>query len=445
MIDINKTISEGNIKFIDIKYTDLAGIMRHVTLPVSYIEKAINKGIGFDGSSVVGFSNPGKSDLIVKPDLDTAYIDKLTEIKTLTFIGNIYNTDGTRFDMDPRYILEKTIKYLKDQKICDKVKFLPELEFYIFRGIEISNEKLSTYIKIDSDEQDIYRSYNGKSYHAEAPKDLYFNFRSHICELLEEIGISVKYHHHEVGKYSQHEIELEFDDAVKTADHIQIAKHYLKNIALNNSLILTFMPKPIFNEPGNGLHFHQYLEKDNYSIFGDKENILSKLALYYIGGIIKHGQSMSILTNSSTNSYRRLNSGFEAPVSLQYSMGCRETAIRVPAYIKDIKSIDIEYRPPDATSNPYLAISGMILAGIDGIRNRIDPGKPAIYGKKYKNVKRIPLNLDAAIDAFEKDNKYITSTGVVPGLFIKKLIDIKKRESQEVSFHPHPFEFEMYF
>jgi len=445
MVDINKMISDENVKFIDIKYSDLAGILRHVTLPVSYLEKALSNGVGFDGSSVVGFSSSGKSDLIVKPDIETAHLDRLSEIRTLSFVGNIYNTDGTRFKMDPRYILEQTINYLKKQKICDKVKFLPELEFYIFRNIEVSNDKLNTYVRIDSDEQDIFKSYGGKSYHADAPRDLYFNFRSYACELLEEMGIKVKYHHHEVGRYSQHEIELQFDTALKTADNIQIAKYYLKNLALNNDLILTFMPKPIYNEAGNGLHFHQYLEKDGVSIFGDKKNILSDIGLNYIGGIIKHGRSIAAITNPSTNSYRRLNSGFEAPVNLQYSEGCRETAIRIPAYIKDIKSIDIEFRPPDATSNPYLAITSMLLAGIDGIKNKIDPGAPAVYGRSYKRVKRIPLNLDEALSELQKDNKYLTDTGVVDGEFIKKWLEIKRIESATVSFHPHPFEFEIYF
>ncbi len=442
---IKEIIEKEKVEFVDVLYTDLSGVLRKVSFPVGYFDKFVKNGIGIDGSSVPGFKDVAESDMRLIMEGKKFFIDPLSERKRLCIIGSLFlGREEKRFENSPRYVLIKAIEYMSKKNIAANAYFLPEIEFYIFDKVEYKSEILESFYKIEPRENFYHRGY-----HIAPPFDKFDDFREKACYYLEKARIKVKYHHHEVGRFCQEEIELDFSDALDTADNIVIAKYLLKRLADKEGVFITFMPKPLHDEPGNGLHLHQYLEKDERSIFSDPEDKLglSEQGKNYIGGILKHASSLCALTNPSTNSYKRLISGFEAPRKISYSVANRTTMIRIPGYISK-KEMRIELRSPDATFNPYLAIAGVLMAGIDGIEKKIPCGKPVSQDLEKKEdikIPSLPSSLEDALRAFEKDNEYLKKENVFPENLILKWIKVKRKEFEEVERRPHPYEFLIYF
>jgi glutamine synthetase len=450
---INALIKKNKIEIIDLKCIDLTGRLHHISLPVtdSVMSKLIKEGVGFDGSSY-GFKKVENSDMILIPDLDSAVIDLFRDAPTLSFYSNIFLTDEkrSRFSQDGRALAVKAESILKKTTGADKSMWGPEFEFYIFSNVDYDTRTATSYYKVEHAEE-FYK----KAYHAANPFDIYDDFRDEASKLLQKFGISVKYHHHEVGERGQQEIETYFSDLLSTADNIITAKYVLFNFARQKELFITFMPKPMYQQAGNGLHLHLYLTKNGKNVFYKKGAYgnINQLGLYFIGGLLKHAPALSAFTNPSTNSYKRLVPGFEAPVALTYGQGNRASAIRIPKYISNPEETRFEYRPPDATCNPYLCLSAILLAGIDGIANKIDPVKEG-YGPCDKNflnetdkhkVQMLPRNLAEALDALEIDNEFLKRGNIFTDELIYQWIKIKTEEIQAIGTMPHPFEYKMYF
>jgi glutamine synthetase len=449
----NQIINKNKVEFIDLKATDLTGRLHHITLPYfeGLLEKLINEGVGFDGSSY-GFRKVENSDMILIPDLATAKIDPFRQAPTLSFYSHIILTDEKRtpFLQDGRYLAKKAEQLLKEVTGADKSWWGPEFEFYIFSKVEYDTRTATSYYKVEHAEE-FYK----KAYHAANPFDEYDDFRDEACKLLKEQGINVKYHHHEVGERGQQEIETYFSDLLTTADNIITTKYILFNFAKQKGLYITFMPKPMYQQAGNGMHLHFYLTKDGKNLFYEKGEYgnLSKLAKNFIGGMLKHGRALSAFTNPSTNSYKRLVPGFEAPVALTYGMGNRAGAIRIPKYVNNPEETRFEYRPPDATANPYLCLVAMLLAGIDGVVNDIDPVKEGFgpYDKNFLDgddihkIHFLPRNLAEALDALELDNEFLKRGNIFTDELLLQWIKTKNEEIHSIGTMPHPFEYKMYF
>lgn len=449
----NEIIKNNQVEFIDLKATDLTGRLHHISLPFfdGLLEKLINEGVGFDGSSY-GFRKVENSDMILIPDLATAKIDPFRQASTLSFYSHIVLTDEARspFLQDGRFLAKKAEQLLKEVTGADKSWWGPEFEFYIFSNVEYDTRTATSYYKVEHAEE-FYK----KAYHAANPFDEYDDFRDEACKLLKQQGINIKYHHHEVGERGQQEIETYFSDLLSAADNIITTKYILFNFAKQKGLYITFMPKPMYQQAGNGMHLHFYLTKDGKNLFYQKGQYanLSKLALNFIGGMLKHGRSLSAFTNPSTNSYKRLVPGFEAPVALTYGRGNRAGAIRIPKYISNPDETRFEYRPPDATANPYLALVAMLLAGIDGVIKDIDPIKEGFgpYDKNFletDDIHRIhflPRNLAEALDALEEDNEFLKIGNIFSDELLHQWIKTKNEEIHSIGTMPHPFEYKMYF
>ncbi|MCF8307012.1 MAG: type I glutamate--ammonia ligase [Ignavibacteriales bacterium] len=450
---VNLMIKDNNIEFIDVKSIDLAGRLHHISLPVfdGIMEKLIGEGIGFDGSSY-GYRKVENSDMILVPDLDTAAIDLFRDAPTLSFYSHIKLTDENRtiFNQDARHLAKQTEKLLKEVTGADNSMWGPEFEFYIFSNVEYDTRTATSYYKVEHAEE-FYKN----AYHGANPVDLYDDFRDEACNLFKKYGIKVKYHHHEVGERGQQEIETYFSDLLSTADNIITAKYILFNLAKQKNLAVTFMPKPMYQQAGNGMHLHMYLVSQGKNLFygkGEYGNV-NELGRYFIGGMLKHGPALSAFTNPSTNSYKRLVPGFEAPVALTYGMGNRASAIRIPKYVSNPDETRFEYRPPDATANPYLCLTAMILAGIDGVINKIDPVKEG-FGPFDKNIldeslkdqiKFLPRNLAEALDALAADQEFLKYGGVFTDELLRQWIKVKNEEIRSIGTMPHPFEYKMYF
>lgn len=446
-------IKKHKIEFIDLKAIDLTGRLHHISLPVhkDIIEQLMNEGVGFDGSSY-GFRKVENSDMILVPDLNTAKVDPFRENPTLSFYSHIKLTDDERspFSQDGRYLAKKAEELLKKLTGADKSWWGPEFEFYIFSNVEYDTRTATSYYKVEHAEE-FYK----KAYHAANPFDEYDDFRDDACKLLKEQGIKVKYHHHEVGERGQQEIETYFSDLLTTADNIITAKYILFNFAEARDLHITFMPKPMYQQAGNGMHLHFYLTKNGKNVFYKKGEYgnFSELGRYFIGGMLKHGAALSAFTNPSTNSYKRLVPGFEAPVALTYGRGNRASAIRIPKYVSNTKETRFEYRPPDATANPYLCLVAMLLAGIDGVVNKIDPVKEGYgpYDKNFLNdedidkIHFLPRNLAEALDALDADNEFLKRGDIISDELIEQWVKIKTEEINAIGTMPHPFEYKMYF
>jgi len=449
----NQIINSNKVEFIDLKATDLTGKLHHISLPYfeGLLEKLINEGVGFDGSSY-GFRKVENSDMILIPDLATAKIDPFRQAPTLSFYSHIVLTDEQRspFLQDGRYLAKKAEQLLKEITGADKSWWGPEFEFYIFSKVEYDTRTATSYYKVEHAEE-FYK----KAYHAANPFDEYDDFRDDACKLLKAQGINVKYHHHEVGERGQQEIETYFSDLLTTADNIITTKYILFNFAKQKGLYITFMPKPMYQQAGNGMHLHFYLTKNGKNLFYQKGEYgnLSKLAKQFIGGLLKHGRALSAFTNPSTNSYKRLVPGFEAPVALTYGMGNRAGAIRVPKYVNNPEETRFEYRPPDATANPYLCLVAMLLAGIDGVVNDIDPTKEGFgpYDKNFletddiHKIHFLPRNLAEALDALELDNEFLKRGNIFTDELLNQWIKTKNEEIHSIGTMPHPFEYKMYF
>lgn len=451
--ELNALIKKRHIEVIDLKCTDLIGKLHHISLPISdmTLDDIVKNGVGFDGSSYK-FSKVENSDMILIPDLETAVIDPFREAPTLSFFTNIHLTDlkRSRFEQDGRYIAEKAEGILKKHSVADRSWWGPEFEFYIFSKVEYDTRTASSYYRIEHGEE-----FYANAYHAANPFDIYDDFRDEACSYLKKFGVKVKYHHHEVGERGQQEIETHFMNLLEAADKTIISKYTLFNLSRIKNLFVTFMPKPMFHQAGNGLHVHQFLTKKSKNVFYKKGEYgnLSKTALYYIGGLLKHAPALCAFTNPSTNSYKRLVPGFEAPVAITFGQANRSSAIRIPKYINDPKMTRMEYRPPDATSNPYLCYSAMLMAGLDGIINKIEPSQEG-FGPydtnifdlgKDKTIHFLPRNLAEALDALELDNEFLKRDSVFTDKLLEQWIKLKEEEIKSIATMPHPFEYKMYF
>ncbi|MBN1665575.1 MAG: type I glutamate--ammonia ligase [Anaerolineales bacterium] len=455
------------IQMIDLKFTDLYGRLHHLTLPVSqFTASLMENGIGFDGSSV-GLRSVKAGDMVLVPDLKTGFVDPFWEMPTLSFLCTTLEADThIIFDNDPRNIAIKAEQHLIASGIADQSLWGPEFEFYIFDEVAYENSVNRSGYYLESSEADWNSADGGHGhyiplhggYHAIPPKDQLFNLRSVMSMQLEAVGIPVKYHHHEVGGPGQCEIETPMMGLVKAGDSTQLIKYITKMSAHARGKTATFMPKPLFGEAGSGMHFHQQLFKNGENVFYDREGYgyLSQAALYYIGGLLKHGSALLAFTNPSTNSYRRLVPGYEAPVNAFFSLGNRSAAIRIPKYANQPDSARFEFRPPDATCNVYLALAAQLLAGLDGIRHQIDPTE-AGFGpfeadifswsdEKRATIQKLPDSLNQALVALEQDHDFLLVDEVFTADMIERWIDYKRNvEYYPVRNRPHPYEMSLYF
>ncbi len=460
-------VDEYNIDVIDLKFCDLWGRWHHLTVPASqFTPELMKKGIGFDGSAV-GLKSVKAGDMVLIPDLSTATHDPFWEASTLSFICTTYEADTHAiFANDPRNLAIRAEEYMKTTGIADESKWGPEFEFYIFDSISFDNGVNRASYNISCREADWNSGQDGHGhyiplhggYHAIPPKDQLYNLRTEICLHLEKMGVPVKYHHHEVGGPGQSEIETPMMGLVAAGDATMLIKYVTKMTARKYGQTVTFMPKPLYGEAGSGMHFHQHLFKNGKNVFYDKSGYgcLSREALYYIGGLLTHGPALLAITNPSTNSYRRLVPGFEAPVNAFFSLGNRSAAVRIPKYANTPDSARIEFRPPDATCNIYLALAAQLLAGLDGIQRKIDPTE-AGFGPIDQNVfawsdeerakiKPLPFSLNLALEALEADHEFLLAGDVFSEELIKQWIDYKReQEYYPVRNRPHPYEMSLYF
>lgn len=449
----NDLVRSRRIEMIDLKCIDLTGYLHHITLPVrpGILKKLCAEGVGFDASSY-GFSKVENSDMVMVPDLATAVVDPFREVPTLSFYTNILLTDDRRtpYAQDVRRVARAAEALLAKTIGADASWWGPEFEFYVFSKVRFDTRTAASYYEVEHSEE-FFRN----AYHAVNPGDVYDDFRDEASKLLDGFGVRVKYHHHETGERGQQEIETYFDTLLPTADTIVTVKYALFNLARRRGLSLTFMPKPMYQQAGNGMHLHLYLTKGGRNAFyrkGEYGNI-NRLGRYFIGGLLKHGPALSAFTNPSTNSYKRLVPGFEAPVALTYGTGNRSSAVRIPKYVTNPDEARFEYRPPDATANPYLCLPAILLAGIDGVVRKIDPVKEG-FGPFDKNIQDhakedriqfLPRDLDEALSALAGDDAFLKLGGVFSDDLIRQWVEAKRREIRSIGTMPHPFEYKMYF
>ena len=463
-------IEENELKTIDLKYSDLVGNWYHISFPSRRLEHVIKHGISFDGSSIPGMRSVESGDMLLLPDLNTAIIDPFTKFPTLRMLCYICNADnriGVR--KDPRSLAKRAQKYLESTGVADESYWIPEFEFYLFNEAEIHNGKFSAGYKFTSAEnkEDLPFGYedkdgtavaNRKGYHIDVPFDKNADVREEMVQLIEAIDCPVRYHHHEVGLSSQQEIETELVEFSSIIDKMMYIKDIIHNCALEHNLTATFMPKPLYDEPGNGMHFHIQLRKNGKNIFFKEGNYadLSEEAQYFIGGILKHGRSLTAFTNPSTNSFKRLLPGFEAPVQLFFGLANRSAAIRIPKYATSKDAKRIEFRTGDGSCNYYLAMSALLMAGLDGIKNKIMPTKENGYGPYDDNIytwteeqqtklHAIPTNLEEALNALKEDHEYLLEGNVFNEELIQSWIIEKMKEVVAVRNRPHPFEMNLYY
>ncbi len=448
---VHSDAKERGVEFVDFKVLDLVGRLHHITFPFDrFTPEIMAEGIGFDGSSY-GFLKVEESDMVLLPDYGTAQIDPFRTRPTLSMFADVRLVDAERtaFAQDGRRIVKAAEQALRDLGIADSTRWIPEYEFHIFDEAQYRSGVAEASYKVQSEE-----AFFQNAYHACNPHDRHDDFRDEVCALMQDLGIPVRYHHHEVGAQAQQEIEGWFADLPTTADHAVLTKYILFNAAERYGLKVTFMPKPLYDNAGSGWHLHQYLvDADGQNIFDDPAGYagLSKTALHYVGGILKHSPALCALTNPSTNSYKRLVPGFEAPTAITFGRSNRGAAIRIPSYVADPQHRRIEYRPPDFTCNPYLATSAVLMAGIDGIVNGIDPYAEGFHPEDAPSSARrgevafLPRSLADALDALEQDHAFLLRNDVFPEVLIRRWLEIKRDEIQAINRRPHPYEFTMYF
>ena len=466
--DIINLIKQKEIKMVDFKMVDINGQYRHVTIPAeNFTEDILVSGIGFDASNY-GYAVVEKSDMVFIPDLETAVVDPFCQIPTLSMTGNAMIIDAPAnrpLAQYPRNIVLAAEKYMKDSGIADEMFILPEFEFYLFdevgwrvdaNNIGVQIDAVQSYWNSDREGKGVIVP-KQKAYHIAKPFDVSYEMRSEMCMLMKEAGIDINYHHPEVAASGQFEIEPQLGKMSKMADATMWIKYIIHNVALKYGKSATFMPKPIYGEAGSGMHVHMLLIKDGKPVFSDDNGYarLSKEAHYFMGGLLKHISSLCALTNPSTNSFKRLVPGFEAPVTVGYATSNRSAVIRIPAYAKSPEKRRFELRNPDATCNPYFCYAAILMAGIDGIKNKIDPHANGwgpydmnlyhLPEEEKAKLSHLPTSLDEALDALEKDHDYLTAGGVFPSELIKNFILGKRKETSELSKIPHPAEFEKYY
>jgi glutamine synthetase len=466
--EVLKFIKDQDVKFVDVRFCDLPGVMQHFNVPaVSVAEEFFTEGQMFDGSSIRGFQAIHESDMKLIPDLGTAYLDPFRTEKTLNVNMSIVDpyTDEP-YSRDPRQVAAKAEAYLKSTGIADTAFFAPEAEFYIFDDVRFETKQNAGYYYIDSIEAawNTGRVEEGGNlghktpykggYFPVPPVDHYADLRDQIVLALDALGLQVERSHHEVGTAGQAEINYRFDSLAKSADKVMLFKYVVKNVAHAHGKTATFMPKPLFGDNGSGMHCHQSLWKDGEPLFFDEAGYggLSDIARWYIGGLLKHAPSLLAFTNPTVNSYHRLVPGFEAPVNLVYSARNRSACVRIPVTGSNPKAKRIEFRVPDPSSNPYLAFSAMLMAGLDGIKNRVEPPDPIdkdlyeLPPEEHASIQQVPGSLPEVLDALEVDHDYLTEGNVFAPDLIETWIDYKRtQEVDPIRLRPHPHEFELYY
>lgn len=463
--EVTQLIEKQGIKLIDLKFTDLLGTWQHFTTTLTeYNEDIFADGLGFDGSSIRGWRVINASDMLVIPDPDTAWLDPFNTEPTLSFICTIQDPITREpYDRDPRGVAEKAEAYLKSTGIADTAYFGPEAEFYIFDDVRFDYTANTSFHSVDSVEgiwntarEEFpnlgYKLRHKEGYFPVAPADTLQDIRNEMCLEMEKAGIPIERQHHEVGTAGQAEIDIRFAPLKKMADNMMYYKYITKNVAKKYNKVVTFMPKPLFADNGSGMHTHSSLWKDGKPLFaGDKYAGLSETALFYIGGLLRHAPALTAITNPTTNSYKRLVPGFEAPVNLAYSARNRSAAIRIPTYSPSPKAKRAEFRTPDPAANPYLASAAMLLAGLDGIQNRIDPGDPLdknlyeLAPEELARVPSVPDSLLGAMEALKADHEFLLKGDVFNKDFLDNWIEMKTKEHDSLRLRPHPYEFFMYF
>ncbi len=467
--DVLTMIEKDGYEFVDLRFVDLPGLVQHFSVPASAVDESMfANGLYFDGSSVRGFQGIQESDMLLLPDVTTAQEDRFRDRKTLMVYCHVHDAiTGEAYSRDPRNIVRKAEAYLKSTGIADTVFMGPEAEFFIFDAIRFQNEPHASFYAIDSVEGPWttgadddghgnlgYKPRTKQGYFPVPPMDHYQDLRSQMSSQLEAFGIPVEVHHHEVGAPGQAEINIRLDDIVHIADKLMTFKYVVKNTAWAAGKTVTFMPKPVFGDNGSGMHTHQSLWKDGEPLFYDESGYgqLSEMARHYIGGLLKHAPSVLAFTNPTTNSYRRLVPGYEAPVNLVYSARNRSAAVRIPISGDSPKAKRIEFRVPDPSCNPYLAFSAMLMAGLDGVRNKIEPPDPVdkdIYDlppEELSNLPSVPRSLEEALHGLEEDHDFLLEGGVFTEDLLEKYIEYKMDEEvAQVGLRPHPHEFQLYY
>jgi len=458
-------VKEHNVQVLDLRFTDLPGLWHHVSYPINQLsEDSFEEGFGMDGSSIRGWAAIHESDMLLIPDAAKYMLDPFTEVPTLVMVCDVIDpVTKQRYDRDPRYIAKKAEMYLASTGLADTAYFGAEAEFFIFDNVRFDQNEHEGFYFIDAEEGRWnsgrvennlgYRPRYKEGYFPVSPTDHYQDLRTEMAMTMQNCGLTVECHHHEVATGGQTEIDLKFDSLIRSADSMMLYKYIVKNVANQYGKTVTFMPKPLFQDNGSGMHTHQSLWKAGKPLFaGDGYAGLSQLALWYIGGLIKHGPALSAIIAPTTNSYKRLVPGFEAPVNLAYSRRNRSAACRIPMYSASPKAKRVEFRPPDPSCNPYLAFSAMLMAGLDGIENKIDPGQPLdkdIYDlgpEELAKVPSMPGSLESALDHLAKDYQFLLKGDVFTEEMLNTYIDYKReKEVNAMRLRPHPYEFQMYY
>jgi glutamine synthetase len=468
--DVLDLAKKNKVEIVDLKFVDMPGLWQHFSIPAAELtEELFEEGIGFDGSSIRGFQAINESDMLLFADPDSAMLDPFTEHVTLSLICNIKDPlTREPYSRDPRYIAQKAEKYLKTTGLADISYWGPEIEFFIFDSIRFGQGPNEGYYHIDSEEGFWNAGKEGKNgngnlgykvrykegYFPVPPMDQYQDLRSEMVRNLEKCGIKVEVHHHEVGTAGQTEIDMRYGTLTRMADQVLLYKYIIKNTARQRGKTVTVMPKPLFQDNGSGMHTHQSLWKGGKNIFFDKKGYggISETARHYIGGLIKHAHALCAFIAPTTNSYRRLVPGYEAPINLVYSARNRSACVRIPMYSQSEKAKRLEFRTPDPSCNPYFAFPAMLMAGLDGVKNKIEPPKPIdkdlyeLPPAEAAKVKSMPGSLDQALDALEKDQDFLYKGDV----FTKDVIEVwleykRKKEVDAIRLRPHPYEFALYF
>jgi glutamine synthetase len=465
--EVLQLIRDEGIEIVDLRFCDLPGLMQHFSMPAGELTADVfEEGSGFDGSSIRGFQEIQESDMILIPDPNTAVVDPFTQHKTLNL--NCFVQDpvtGESYSRDPRFVARKAEEFLRSSGLADTMYVGPEAEFFIFDDVRFGQNQHSAFSYVESVEAAWnsgreenpnlgYKPRYKEGYFPVPPMDHYQDLRSEMILTLERVGVDVEIHHHEVGTAGQAEIDMRFDTMLRMADKLMLYKYVVKNVAWQAGKTVTFMPKPIFDDNGSGMHTHQSLWRAGEPLFYDETGYagLSDMARWYIGGLLTHAPAVLAFAAPTTNSYKRLVPGFEAPVNLVYSQRNRSAAVRIPLYSQSPKAKRLEFRCPDPSCNPYLAFSAMLMAGLDGIQNRIEPPDPLdkdLYDlppEALAAVPTVPSSLDEALDALEEDNKFLLAGGVFTDDLVETWIDFKRtNEVDAIRLRPHPWEFHLYY
>jgi glutamine synthetase len=468
--DVLRFAKDNGAKMVDLKFTDLPGSWQHFSIPVRELKEEIfSEGVPFDGSSIRGFQTINESDMLVIPDPTTAIMDPFTAVPTLSLVCNIaHPVPGVKepYTRDPRYVAQKAEAYLRTTGIADTSYFGPEAEFFIFDNVRYNSTQNVQFVEVDSNEAPWNSARNDSAnlghlmrtkegYFPVAPNDTLQDLRSEMVLLLEELGVPVETHHHEVGGPGQAEIDMRYSSLTKSADNLMLYKYVTKNVARKYGKTVTFMPKPVFGDNGSGMHVHQSLWKNEKPLFfGDGYGCLSQLARYYIGGLLIHAPALLAIAAPTTNSYKRLVPGYEAPVNLVFSQRNRSAAVRIPVtYVPQAKRV--EFRPPDPSANPYLLFAALMLAGLDGIRRQIEPSEHGfgpldrnlyeLSAEEMREIHSVPGSLDESLKALEDDHSFLLEGDVFTTDVLEHYVELRRSQADEVRLRPVPIEFSLYY